>query len=37
MIKDDLLDLPDVVQVHNIHIWSLTTGRVALAAHIAIG
>lgn len=37
MIKDDLLDLPNVVQVHNIHIWSLTTSRVALAAHIAIG
>lgn len=36
-IEDALRDLPDVVLVHNIHVWSLTVDKIAIAVHIAVG
>ncbi|CAF0987411.1 unnamed protein product [Adineta ricciae] len=35
-IVDDLLRLPDVRNAHSLHIWSLSTQKVALSVHIAI-
>ena len=36
-IEKALMDLPDVVLVHNIHVWSLTVDKIAIAVHIAVG
>ena len=33
-IMDDLMDLKGVDDVHDIHVWSLSVGKVALSAHI---
>jgi cation diffusion facilitator family transporter len=35
-IKTDLLHVPGVVSVHNMHIWSLTTDKSAMDVHLAI-
>ena len=35
-VKADLEEIPGVKQAHSLHIWSLTTTRTALAAHLAI-
>ena len=34
LVHDTLLALPGVVNVHHVHIWSLSTSQVALTAHI---
>uniref|UniRef100_A0A1X7VC35 Cation efflux protein cytoplasmic domain-containing protein n=1 Tax=Amphimedon queenslandica TaxID=400682 RepID=A0A1X7VC35_AMPQE len=36
-IEKALMDLPDVALVHNIHVWSLTVDKIAIAVHIAVG
>ena len=33
-IEADLMDLKGVDDVHDIHVWSLSIGKVALSAHI---
>jgi cobalt-zinc-cadmium efflux system protein len=34
-IQNDLLSLPGVHEVHNLHLWSLSSKRIALSAHIS--
>jgi len=33
-IKKEFLNVPHVLNVHNLHIWSLTTGKPILTAHV---
>jgi cobalt-zinc-cadmium efflux system protein len=33
-VQQVLLDLPQVVDVHHVHIWSLSTSQVAMTAHL---
>ncbi len=33
-IKRYLLDLPDVTDIHDLHVWAMSTTQVALTAHI---
>ena len=33
-IKKYLLSLPDVVEIHDLHVWAMSTTQVALTAHI---
>ncbi|EUD68927.1 hypothetical protein C922_00618 [Plasmodium inui San Antonio 1] len=33
-IKNDLLEIPGVIDVHDLHVWSLSIGKPALACHI---
>ncbi|SBT82398.1 cation diffusion facilitator family protein, putative [Plasmodium ovale] len=33
-IKNDLLKIPGVIDVHDLHVWSLSIGKPALACHI---
>lgn len=35
-VKADLQEIPGVKNTHSLHIWSLTTTRSALSAHLAI-
>ena len=35
-VKADLQKIPGVKHAHSLHIWSLTTTRTALAAHLAV-
>ena len=35
-VKADLEEIPGVKSAHSLHIWSLTTTRTALAAHLTI-
>ncbi len=35
-INDVLLDLPGVLDVHDLHVWALTNGKISLSAHIII-
>ena len=35
--KDIFLKVPGIVKVHNLRIWSLTTNKTALSAHLVIG
>ena len=36
-MEDDLRELAGVVAIHNLHVWSLTMDKTALAVHLAIG
>ena len=36
-IRQDLLALPSVTDVHDLHVWTITSGFVALSAHVRIG
>ncbi len=36
-VKAELQNIPNVKHAHNIHVWSLTMNKVALAAHLAVG
>ncbi|XP_063694585.1 proton-coupled zinc antiporter SLC30A2-like isoform X2 [Bolinopsis microptera] len=36
MMEDDLKELSGVVAIHNLHVWSLTLDKSALAVHLAI-
>ena len=33
-VREALLELPDVSHVHDLHVWTITSGFVALSAHI---
>ena len=33
-VRQALLDLPDVSHVHDLHVWTITSGFVALSAHV---
>jgi cobalt-zinc-cadmium efflux system protein len=33
-VRASLLELPDVVNVHDLHVWTITSGFVALSAHV---
>lgn len=33
-IHKALLDLPDVVDIHHLHVWSITSGKISLSVHI---
>jgi cobalt-zinc-cadmium efflux system protein len=33
-VRAALLDLPDVSSVHDLHVWTITSGFVALSAHV---
>ncbi|KAI8806863.1 cation efflux family-domain-containing protein [Cladochytrium replicatum] len=35
-VAADLLKIPGVTDVHDLHIWALTVGKVALAAHLDV-
>lgn len=35
-ISGALLDLPDVIDVHDLHVWALTNGKISLTAHIVV-
>jgi zinc transporter 2 len=35
-IFNDLFNLDHVIKVHDLHIWSLTTDRIALTVHLAV-
>ncbi len=36
-VKDAIEAVPDVVSVHHLHAWSLTTGKNIVSAHVLIG
>ena len=36
-VKAELQNIPNVKHAHNIHVWSLTMNKVAIAAHLAVG
>ena len=33
-VKEDLLMIPSVEEVHDLHIWSLSTKHLSLSAHL---
>ncbi|MDZ4819593.1 MAG: cation diffusion facilitator family transporter [Planctomycetota bacterium] len=35
-VREAMLQLPGVLEVHKLHIWTITTGMVALCAHVKI-
>ena len=35
-INEILLQLPGVMDVHDLHVWALTNGKISLTAHIVI-
>ena len=35
-IENTLLGMPDVKTVHNLHVWSVNTGKVVLTAHLVV-
>lgn len=36
-LKASLLEIPGVLAVHDLHVWSLTVGTTAIAVHLVIG
>lgn len=36
-LKESLLEIPGVLAVHDLHVWSLTVGTTAIAVHLVIG
>lgn len=36
VVKDELMAIPGVMDVHNLRIWSLTTTRLTMSVHLAI-
>lgn len=36
-LQRDLLSLKGVIEVHDLHVWSLSVGRPALACHLVMG
>ena len=36
-VQKTLFNIPGVVKVHNLRIWSLSLNKIALSAHLAIG
>ncbi|CAH8575313.1 unnamed protein product [Schistosoma rodhaini] len=35
-VKSSLMDIPGVREIHNLHMWSLTTNKTAVSVHLAI-
>lgn len=35
-IQNALLDLPEVESLHDLHVWSITSGKEALSAHVVV-
>jgi cobalt-zinc-cadmium efflux system protein len=35
-VRDSMLAVPGVVEVHDLHVWTITTGLVALSAHVGL-
>jgi len=35
-VADDLMSLPGVIEVHDLHIWSLTVGSPSLSVHLTL-
>lgn len=35
-IRQDILRLPNVTDVHDLHVWTITSGFIALSAHVRI-
>ena len=35
-VKDEIMKIPEVKDVHDVHIWSITSGVLMLSGHIAI-
>lgn len=36
VVSRDLTDLPDVVEVHDLHVWSISSGLDALSVHLQV-
>jgi cobalt-zinc-cadmium efflux system protein len=36
-VRDALAGVPGVVGVHDLHVWTITSGREALSAHLVVG
>jgi len=36
-IRKELLTIPNVTEVHDLHIWTVSTGRLALSVHLIAG
>jgi cobalt-zinc-cadmium efflux system protein len=36
-VKKNLLGIKDVLEIHDLHIWQLSTNTIALSAHLVIG
>lgn len=36
LIEKSLMDLPGVLAVHDLHVWTLSPGKYSLTAHITI-
>lgn len=36
-LQEDLLLIPGVVEVHDLHVWSLSVGKPSLACHLVVG
>lgn len=35
-IRNDLCNVPDVIKIHDLRVWCLTTDRMALSVHLAV-
>jgi len=33
-VKEDLMKVPGVIDIHDLHVWSLSVGKSAMSAHI---
>ena len=36
-VREALAEVPGVVGVHDLHVWTITSGREALSAHLVVG
>ena len=34
-LKDDLMSVPGVIEVHDIHVWSLSIGKISMSCHLS--
>ena len=35
-LRKDILAIPGIIEVHDIHVWTITSGKDALSCHIVI-
>jgi len=35
-VRHAILSVPGVCEVHDLHVWTITSGMVALSAHVAV-
>jgi len=33
-LESDIIDIPDVEELHDLHIWSISAGKLAMSCHI---